>query len=184
MTESVTDMASAGHASSQENCSFAKAWYAIYTIVRHEKAVNSVLNQRNLETFLPLREKTRQWKDRQKTIQFPLFPGYLFVNMSLPERWNVLDIRGVVRILSKNGFPCSVPIHQIDAIKTLLKSNLVYNQSPYLTEGAEVSVINGPLRGVKGKISAIKNQLKLILSIDFIQQGVVVSIDEKDIELV
>lgn len=162
----------------------AAAWYAVYTVVRHEKTVQKTLLRRNVETFLPLREQTMQWKDRKKRIQFPLFPGYLFVNIELKDRWKVLDARGVVRILCERGFPSPVPDYQIESVKQLLDSQLVFDRSPYMTEGTEVVVTSGPLRGVRGNILEIKDQRKLILSIDFIQEALAVIIDEKDIELV
>lgn len=184
MVDCINEMTVMDSGSAEGLPTTAKAWYALYTIVRHEKAVNSALIQRKLETFLPLRASFQQWKDRRKRVQFPLFPGYLFVNMSLSERWKVLDIRGVVRIICQNGFPAPVPVQQIRAIKKLLDSNLVFDQYPYINEGKDVSIINGPLRGVRGRILKVKSQHKLILSIDFIQQALAVEIDEGDVVLV
>ncbi len=40
---------------------------------------------RKIECFLPLREVVSQWKDRRKRVQFPLFPGYLFVRVPSPR---------------------------------------------------------------------------------------------------
>ena len=59
-----------------------KCWYAVYTIVRHEKKVQASLCRRDIENFLPLRDFVSQWKDRKKRVQIPIFPGYLFVNIS------------------------------------------------------------------------------------------------------
>ena len=161
-----------------------KEWYAVYTIVRHEKTVNSTLTDQNIETFLPLSEVLSQWNDRRKTVQLPLFPGYLFVNIFLQDRWNVLNTCGVVRILGVNGTPIPVPVEQIEAVKRLLKSNLKYDPYPYLTQGTEVVVINGPLQGMVGRISERRGKYRLILSVDLIQRSVSVELDIRDVELV
>src|SRR5919108_6069750 len=126
-----------------------KEWYAVYTVVRHEKSVNSALCEKNIETFLPLREVVSQWKDRRKRVQLPIFPGYLFVNISLQYRWDVLNTRGVVRILGVNGAPIPVPVEQIDAIRKLLGNKLKYDTYPYFIQGREVEVVNGPLQGIR-----------------------------------
>ena len=55
-------------------------WYAVTTKSRHEKVVAEQLWQKDIECFLPLREVLSKWKDRYKKVQFPLFPGYLFIH--------------------------------------------------------------------------------------------------------
>lgn len=161
-----------------------KEWYAVYTLVRHEKAVNLALAEKDIETFLPLREVLSRWKDRKKRIQLPFFPGYLFVNIDLTEILDVLSRRSVVRILGLNGVPIPVPVEQINAIRRLLESNLRYAPYPYFTQGKEVIVVNGPLQGVRGKILEVRGNYRLVLSADLIQRSVSLEIDMKDVELV
>jgi len=159
-----------------------KAWYAVYTVVRHEKAINEVCCKHSIETFLPLRETVNQWSDRKKRVRVPLFPGYLFVNILPQERWSVLSMPGVVRILGVNGTPVPVPEEQIDAIRRLLDSGLKYDPYSYLTEGREVVVIRGPLEGVRGKILKRRGNYRLVLSVDLILRSVSVEIDIEDVE--
>ena len=156
-----------------------KEWYAVYTVVRHEKTVNSSLAEKYIETFLPLREEVNSWKDRRKRVQLPLFPGYLFVNLLLKDRLSVLNTRGVVRILGINGNPVPVPVEQIDAIKRVLESKLKYDPYPYFIQGREVVITNGPLQGMRGRILERRGSYRLILSIDIIQRSVVVEVDIK-----
>jgi len=164
-----------------------KHWYAVYTIVRHEKTVNSSLSGKNIETFLPLREVVSQWKDRKKRVQLPLFPGYMFVRLSTkdsPDILNVFNTKGVVRILSANGSLQPVPVEQINSIKSLLESKIEFDPYPYFVSGNEVVVINGPLRGIEGKILRRKGQNRLIISIGIIKRSASVEIDPADVELV
>lgn len=160
-----------------------KQWYAVYTVVRHEKAVNSTLAEKNIETFLPLREVMSQWKDRRKRVQLPLFPGYLFVNISLEERWDVLNTRGAIRILGVNGSTVPVPGEQIEAIRKLLESKWKYEPCPYFPEGTEVVVMNGPFQGIRGRASETRGKHRLIVSVDIIQRSIAVEVDIGDVEL-
>ena len=166
-------------------CLPTKQWYAVYTIVRHEKAANARVAERGIDTFLPLREIKSRWKDRIKTIQSPLFPGYFFVNMkgSVEEQLNVLNTRGVVRILADGPNPVAIPDEQIRAIQMLVHSQMEYEQDPYDLKGGDAIVARGPLSGVRGKIIEQRGSHRLILSVDLIQRSVAVEVDIRDVEL-
>ncbi len=164
-----------------------KLWYAVYAIVRHEKAVNTALINNNIETFLPLREVVSQWKDRRKKVRIPLFPGYMFVRIFDKDSRSifcVLNTKGVVRILGSNGSFQPVPAQQIDSVKRLLETNVEYDPYRYLVKGKEVTLVNGPLNGVTGRIVDRKGQKKLIVSIDIIKRSISVTVDPADVELV
>ena len=160
-----------------------QVWYAIYTIVRHEKSVNLALSNQDIETFLPIRQVVNRWKDRKKKVDIPLFPGYLFVNLSPENRLKILNTRGVVKMLGVNGFPTPVPNEQIESIKRLMETDLCYDPCPYLCEGKEVIVNNGPLEGMKGKILERRGEYRLILSVDLINRSISVEVDINDVEL-
>ncbi len=53
-------------------------WYALRTRSRHEKLVHQQLDSRRVEAFLPLVDRRRRWKDRWKTVSFPIFPIHGF----------------------------------------------------------------------------------------------------------
>ena len=56
-------------------------WYVVHVRSRHEFSVTERLVKSGIEAFLPIVERLRRWKDRKKLLAFPLFPGYLFVNI-------------------------------------------------------------------------------------------------------
>jgi transcriptional antiterminator NusG len=154
-----------------------RCWYAVYTVVRHEKAADSALKQKQIETFLPLREITSQWKDRKKRVLLPLFPGYLFVNTTLDYKLNILNTPGIVRILGISGTPAPIPEDQIDSIRKLLESKVPFDPHPYLKEGEMVIVTHGPLQGIVGRILERRGLNKLILSVDLIKRAISVEVD-------
>lgn len=161
-----------------------RRWYAAYTIVRHEKAANSALKQKQIETFLPIREVTSQWKDRKKRVLLPLFPGYLFVNTTLDYKLNILNTPGIVRILGISGIPTPIPDDQIESIRKLLESKVPFDPHPYLREGKMVIVTHGPLQGIMGRILKRRGLNKLILSVDLIKRAISVEVDIEMVELI
>ena len=161
----------------------AEKWYALHTRSRHEKTVAEELWRRQIESFLPLREVVSQWKDRRKKVQFPLFPGYLFVHVPMQERrLEILSLPSVVRIIGFQDGPAPIPDDQIQAVKSLVFSQLPFDSHPYLKEGDRVRIIRGPLRGLEGVLVEKKNRYSFVLSVDLICQAAACEVDVSDIE--
>ena len=55
------------------------------------------LRTRGYDPFLPYYSVKRQWSDRTKSIDLPLFPGYLFCQIDLNSRFPVLTTPGVMQ---------------------------------------------------------------------------------------
>lgn len=160
-----------------------KSWYAVYTKSRHEKVTAEELCQRNVEVFLPLRNVVSKWKDRRKEVQFPLFPGYLFVNVEMQtQRLDIVKVPSVVRIVGFTDVPEPIPGDQIQAVKTLVFSKLPYDPFPELAKGDRVRVKHGPLRGLEGYLVEKKSQCRFVVTVDLIQQAVSCEIDAADVE--
>lgn len=158
-------------------------WYAIYTKSRHEKVVAEELWQREIEVFLPLRNVVSRWKDRRKEVQFPLFPGYLFVRTDIQRRrLDILKVSSVVRIIGFNNEPAPVDARQIEAVKALVFSKLPYDPFPEMVVGDRVRVRRGPLRGLDGYLIEKKSRFRFVITVDLIQQAVSCEIDAADVE--
>lgn len=162
----------------------AESWFAVHTKARHEKKANRALTEKNVETFLPTREIVNRWKDREKKVLMPLFPGYLFVKIDPLDRYTVLNTNGVVRILGNNGVPVPVSTEEIEATKRLIETGLKYEPFPYSIVGREVEVRRGPLEGAIGKILRTKGAYSLILSVHLIMRSVSVEVDLSDVDFI
>ena len=156
-------------------------WYATYTHARHEKKVAQQLAERGIEHFLPVYRSVRRWKDRRKELDLVLFPGYVFVRLSLAQRLRVLQLPGVVRFVSFNGQPASLPGNDIEALRNGLQQGIRAEHHPYLTVGRRVKVVYGPLTGAQGILLRTKNNCRIVISIDAIMRSVSVEIAEEDV---
>lgn len=161
-----------------------KHWYAVYTIVRHEKKIASLFSLKELDNYCPIVEVASQWKDRKKIVHSPLFPGYLFVNINHENRWDVLNTPGVVRILGQGKELVTVPYEQIETIRRLVESRIRFDPYTYFEGGREVEVVRGPLTGARGRIVERRGNYRLILSVDLIQRSVSTEVDIDDVELI
>src|SRR5512141_534581 len=79
-------------------------WFAIHIRPRHEKKVVAELERRGVATLLPISRQVRRWSDRRKTVEFPLFPCYAFVQIvpTAEARVGVLRSYGVLGFVGPN----------------------------------------------------------------------------------
>ncbi len=146
-------------------------WYALYTRPRHEKKVYEALVEKGIEAFLPLIKTLRQWKDRRKWVEMPLFNSYVFVNIDYRDRFAALQTNGVVRIVAFGGVPATIPDWQIQQLKRLIKYPETLQPETYLKEGDYVEVIDGPFRGIRGYLREIRGETRVAILIDGIYQS-------------
>jgi transcription antitermination factor NusG len=163
----------------------APEWYAVHVRSRHEFQVRDRLTLKGVEAFLPTVERLRKWKDRKKLVEFPLFPGYIFVHIEKRPQslLSVLKVAGVVRMLCTiPGEPDPIPNDQITSLQKLVENREALDPYPYLSEGQRVRIIKGPLAGVEGILVEKLDKHLLVLSVDVLRQGVALTTTASDVE--
>jgi transcription antitermination factor NusG len=161
---------------------FRARWYAAYTAPRHEKRVTQQMEDRRIDCFLPLYRSLRRWKDRSKQLDLPLFPGYVFVHLALQDRLQVLQLPGVVHLVSFCGTPAALPDADIESLRNGLGGDVHAEPHPYLAAGRRVRVRSGAVAGMEGILVRRKHKFRVVLSISLIQRAVAIEVDEADIE--
>jgi len=152
-------------------------WYAVYTRPRAEKLVFQRLEEESIETFLPLQKTFRVWSDRKKLVEKPLLPSYIFVRTNKKNFPRVWNITGVVKFVSFEGNPVSIPQKQIDNLRLLINSNAdIEVSSDRFETGDNVEVINGSLIGLTGELIKIGSKNRVIVRIDRLDQNLILKI--------
>lgn len=152
-------------------------WYAIYTNPRAEKKTASLLHQRGINVYLPLLKTLKQWSDRKKWVEEPLFRSYLFVYVSEREYLNVLQVQGVVKYISFSGKAAVIPDDQINNIKLLLSSEAELEISEHHFEkGESVTVKTGPFAGLKGELIENKNSKRFLVRFEQLGKTITLNI--------
>jgi transcription antitermination factor NusG len=152
-------------------------WFAVRTLSRHEKLVRDQLARRNIEHFLPTTKRLSQWTDRKKEVELPLFAGYCFARLRWEDRLPVLQAQGVMNFVGTAARAEPIPNEEIDSLRNALHNSSALAYHPFLKEGMVVEVIQGPLRGVRGRLLREARGARLILSITLIQRAVAIEID-------
>jgi transcription antitermination factor NusG len=98
----------------------AKSWYAVYTKPRWEKKVFARLLDRGMEAYCPLNKVRKQWSDRVKLVEEPLFTSYVFVRVSPEDQTRVRMVDGVINYVYWQGKPARVRDWEIDNIRRFL----------------------------------------------------------------
>jgi len=156
-------------------------WYAAYTSSRHEKTVAEHLRQREVECFLPLYETIRRWNNGRHRVQVPLFPGYIFVRMGMRDKLRVLQVPGLVQLVSFQGAPAALPDAEIETLRNALAAGVPAQPHAYLTVGSQVEICRGPLQGMRGVLLRHQGQFRVVLSVEMIMRSIVVEVEASDV---
>jgi len=100
---------------SQDAC-----WHVLYTKPRNEKKVAERLSDAGYSVYCPLQKVRRQWSDRVKVVEEPLFKGYLFIKIEEKIRDEVFSFPGTVRYLFWLRRPAVVREEEIHTIQKWL----------------------------------------------------------------
>lgn len=160
-------------------------WFAVYIKSRQEKKAAAELDRMEISCFLPLHKVLRQWSDRKKWVEVPLFNSYLFVNITDKEYNAVLQVMGVVRFITFEGKAVSIPLPQIEAIKIYLEQESPDWIAPEIDmdAGASVEVTRGPMVGLTGILLNIKGKHRVKVEIDCLGQSLIIDIPKSSLKI-
>lgn len=161
-----------------------RAWFALYTRHRHEKAVAQFLDNEGVKVFVPFYNARHRWKDRVKQLSLPLFPNYVFVFSSVDERISILRTPGVYDFVRLAGRPSPIPEGEIAAIRKTVENDMAIDPHPFLNIGDHVRGVSGPLKGVEGILIRKNGLYHLVLSIELLGRSLAVEVDAADFERV
>ncbi len=158
-------------------------WVALYTKPRHEKRVAEQLSEKKIKHYLPLVRFQRQWSDRRKWIEEPLFRSYVFVWGDPLERYQAVQTYGTVGYVKFGDSPAFVREEEIDMVRRLLREGVALETCSVPRRGDEVEIVQGPFTGMRGTLEEIKGAQRLVVSIPSIRQGIRFNVALEDIKI-
>jgi transcription antitermination factor NusG len=153
-------------------------WYALSVRPRFEKVVQTHLEKRGYEAFLPTYVSRNRWSDRVKSVTVPLFPGYTFCRFDVNRRLSILTTPGVQFVVGVKRTPLPVDEREIQTLQRSLSSGQPVQPWPYIDIGQTVQIERGPLTGLSGIVVRVKNVDRLIVSVSLLMRSVAVEIDQ------
>ena len=153
-------------------------WYALQIQARLGNTASACLRGKGYEEFLPVYRSRRRWSDRIKTIDVPLFPGYLFCRFDPQDRIvPILTTPGIIGIVAAGRVPIPVDEAEIEAVRQVVRSGLAVQKWPHLRVGSRIYIERGPLTGIEGVVVNDDKVYRLIVSVSLLQRSVAVEID-------
>jgi transcriptional antiterminator RfaH len=153
-----------------------RRWLAVYTKARQEKSLSRELFAYRIPFYLPLIKKTTVAKGRKRMSFVPLFSGYIFLYVTETERIKSMTTNRISRILTVND-PQQL-VCDLEQLRRLIASDAPLNVEQKLAPGNRVRVKQGALMGMEGTVLVRRGVTRLLVSVNFLQQGASVEVDD------
>jgi transcription antitermination factor NusG len=157
-------------------------WFVAHTKPRCEKKLAGDCQRKGLSVTLPTYRAAHKY--RRKTVVFdkPLFPGYVFLQISNDQRGKVYHSDYLANLLEVTDQQLFV--RQLTEILSALETGLEIRLAPAIGEGMRVKIKNGPMQGIDGWVERRYGMSTVLLRLDFIGQAAAVKIDAADLEMI
>jgi len=144
-------------------------WFVFYVKSRTEFKANQLLNRDGFESYLPVIKVLKQWSDRKKWIEEPLFKSYIFVKVRRHQLYNVLQTPPIVTYVRFAGEPAVIHQRHIDLIKELIVNKTKFELSAEIVKvGESIKIKTGPFKGQNGVVKELRGKRKLLVSLESI----------------
>lgn len=157
-------------------------WFALRVRSRCEKLAAKDLSGRGYEVCSACGPQRRTWADRVRTVEMPLFPGYIFARFDPSRAYDILTATGIATIVGFGGRYCPIDDAEIDAVRIVLASGVEVQRESKLRPGSRVRVCHGSLKGLEGVLIEVKNQRRVVVTVSLLQRSVAVEISDLMVE--
>ncbi|NLR68653.1 UpxY family transcription antiterminator [Chitinophaga varians] len=157
---------------------FRPAWFLIYTRPRQERKVCLLLSRMNIHFYLPLNKVSRQWKDRKKTINEPLFPSYVFVYITtMQEYYDSLHLDGVCNYVKFGKDLAKVEPEVVENIRLVVAmgTNVEVSYASFKQE-EKMTIQDGPLSGLSCEIIRGSGKYRILVRVMLLKRNIVVDL--------
>jgi transcriptional antiterminator RfaH len=157
-----------------------RRWWAAYTRPRQEKSLARQLHAKGVPFYLPLVAHSRLIAGRRHTSYLPVFGSYVFLFAEDTERIAALDTHRIADLIPAKD--AAGVTRDLRNIRTLIASGAPLTVEGRLKRGQRVRVKNGALMGIEGMILERRGEDRLLVAVEFLQQGVSILISDYRVE--
>jgi transcriptional antiterminator RfaH len=148
----------------------------LYTRSRQEKALARHLATHRVPFYLPLVKRTHLQRGRKTSALHPLFGGYMFLYGDPHERVIALQSNRISQVLDvEDEEELRADLRQI---RRLIAADAPLTVEQRLTAGQKVRIKGGSLAGVEGKVISRRGSERLLIAVNYLNQGVSIQIDD------
>ncbi len=155
-------------------------WIAVRTRARSEKRVAAILHHWGVDCWAPTAPLRRRWSDRWKTIEWPMFPGYLLARIPADGWYPLLDIPGVHTVVKRGLHAAEIDPTMIydvrEFARRLSRVDVEPEHVPWFEVGELVVVSDGPFAGVRATVTQADGKRRVSIGMMLLGQGVSVTL--------
>lgn len=155
-------------------------WFVCHTRPRCEKKFAALMAAERFEHYLALVTSVRRYRQQTKRFTKPLFPGYVFAQVPVEKKARIYQQDLLARAIPVTDVPAF--LRQLADVKAIVASGFELSLLPLLAKGRRVKVTGGPLHGLEGFVDDPKNPAGIVISVDVLQQGLLVRVPVENLE--
>ncbi|HEY5312068.1 MAG TPA: KOW motif-containing protein, partial [Pirellulales bacterium] len=156
-------------------------WWVLYTLSRQEKQLMRRLHIFDIPFYSPLvRKKQRSPAGRFRESYVPLFANYVFVLGGEEDRQTALKTNCVANWMAAPD--TALLTRDLHQIQRLIETDAPLTAERRLGVGARVRVRSGPFRGFEGTVLRRDGETRLLVAVNFLQQGASVLLEDCQLE--
>ena len=147
-----------------------RSWFVVNTLPNQEKRAEINLLRQGFKAWLPSIAKSRRHARRTDTIQAPIFPSYLFVELDMEkEAWGKINNSfGVKKILSNGEKPQKLSSEFVETLRqTICSDDSFYREIDSPKRGDKVRITDGPFGEYIAKVIDLMpgDRVKVLLDV-------------------
>lgn len=144
-------------------------WYVVYTKPRSEELAKRELARKEIDVYLPKIEERSDAVNGGSARVTPLFPGYLFVRICIPDDYyKVIWARGVKRLVGNGGEPLPLDDSVIDFLRTKAGERGFIRPANVFRHRDRVRVKKGLFEGLLGVVDGCldrRGRIRVLMSL-------------------
>jgi transcriptional antiterminator RfaH len=154
-------------------------WFAVYSGFKKEKIAKKLLEKKGIEVYLPIQKVVRKYDRKIKKLEIPLINCYLFVRITKSEYVRVLETEYISRFIKIGKDLFAIPEAEIEIMQRILgeKIEIEMEQNTFY-QGDEVTISQGNLAGLKGKLISFQGKEKVMVELNTIGYSMMIEMDK------
>jgi transcription antitermination factor NusG len=150
--------------------------YPFNVRVRGEQSIARTLREKGYEVLLPTYIQKRRYSDRTKQVSCALFPGYMFAYTTMDAMMGILATPGANYVVRSGTRITSLSPEDELTVRALCLVNGECEPCNESQLGLRVLIEAGPLAGLVGTLANVRNNERVIVSLESVQRSVMVEI--------
>lgn len=162
------------------------AWYLLHCKPRQEGRAKENLGNQAINSFLPIVYIEKVVRGKRQTLQEPLFPGYIFVELPTDgSHWSkIRSTRGVRDFVRFGGIPGKISEQLINELKIIDDEFVTDMDGQTPKSGDKVRITAGPFRDLEGVFQIPDGEKRSIILLNLMGKLTKLEVMNSDIERV